>query len=539
MLAVVLVTAFAIIFDDAFSRMVSTEWQADEYQHAFIIPLVSLYLIWMRASDLQRVPFEPSWLGVAMVVLGLGAFLLGELSAIYAVIWYGFLFAFWGFVVATIGVRASAVIWAGLLYLVFMIPLPQTLLASLSGTFQLWSSQLGAAFLRLIGVSVYLEGNVIDLGSYKLQVVEACSGLRYLFPLASFSFFCGYIFRGPLWQRIFIFLSAIPITIVMNSFRISVTGVLVDQFGTGQAEGFLHYFEGWLIFVACIALLFLEMALFSMRSQRKLADSFAVEIPDARDFRFLIPTAINKPAVVCAFLLIVAGAAGSLAIERREEFVPAHVALSAFPLRIGEWSGNDSSLEAEVLGELKLTDYLMTTFHAGDNPVPVQLYIAYYESQRTGATMHSPRACLPGGGWQIQELSRREMPGIRPDGLPLPVNRMIIGRGSDKALVYYWFVQRGRYLTSEYVVKFYNFWDSLTRSRTDGALVRVMTPLVAGTPVEDAERHLVEFIRAAEPKIYYHLPQDSAVQAKPAGAAAASRKEALIANPVQAAGNSD
>lgn len=512
-LAVLLVAAFVIIFDDAFARMVSTEWQADEYQHAFIIPLVSLYLIWMRAADLQRVPFEPSWLGVLMIVLGLGAFVLGELSAIYAVIWYGFLFTFWGLVVATIGVRASAVIWAGLLYLVFMIPLPQTLLANLSGTFQLWSSQLGAAFLQMVGISVYLEGNVIDLGTYRLQVVEACSGLRYLFPLTSFSFFCGYIFRGPVWQRFVIFLSAIPITIVMNSFRIGVTGILVNQYGTGQAEGFLHYFEGWLIFVACIALLFLEMALFSVLSQRKLADSFAVEIPGLADFRFLVPSAINKPAVVSAVLLILGGALGSLAIERRQEFVPAHVALSAFPLRIGEWSGNDSSLEADVLGELKLTDYLMTTFHSADNPLPVQFYIAYYASQRTGATMHSPRACLPGGGWQIQDLSRAELPGIRPDGLALPVNRMVIGRGSDKALVYYWFVQRGRYVTSEYAVKFYNFWDGLTRNRTDGALVRVMTPLPAGTSVEEADRQLAEFIRAVEPKVYYHLPQDAAVQA--------------------------
>lgn len=510
-LALLVLGAFVVLFDDGFARMLSTEWQQPEYQYAYIIPFVSLYLIWVRATDLQRIPFEPSWIGVGLVVFGLVAFLLGELSAIWAVVWYGFLFTFWGLVIAVMGVRATAVIWAGLVYLVFMIPLPQTLLQNLSGAFQLWSSQIGTNFLRLVGVTVYLEGNVIDLGTYRLQVVEACSGLRYLFPLTSFSFFCAYIFRGRLWQRVVIFLSAVPITIFMNSFRIAVTGILVSRFGTGQAEGFLHYFEGWVIFVACIALLFLEMALFSLLSKRKLAQSFEVEIPELSDFRYLVPKGQPKAAALAGMTLIVAGAVGSLAVERRQEDVPAHVSLSTFPLVISEWSGSDGQLGADVLGELKLSDYLMTTYRTPDDPRPVELYIAYYDSQRTGASMHSPRACIPGGGWQIEELSQQEIPGIRADGSPLPVNRMVIARGPDRALVYYWFMQRGRYLTSEYLVKFYNLWDALTRNRTDGALVRVMTPITDSLDTADAEQRLTAFVRAAEPKVYYHLPGDVVV----------------------------
>jgi EpsI family protein len=253
------------------------------------------------------------------------------------------------------------------------------------------------------------------------------------------------------------------------------------------------------------------MTVFSLMSRRKLAESFEVEIPELADFRYLAPTTWQQPAAVTAVALIVVGAVGSLAIERRQENVPPHVSLKAFPLKISDWSGTDGRLEADVLGELKLTDYLVTTYRTPDNPTPVELYIAYYDSQRTGASMHSPRACLPGGGWQIEDLARHEIPGIRPDGSSLPVNRMLIAQGPDKALVYYWFVQRGRYLTSEYLVKFYNFWDALTKNRTDGALVRVMTPLPEGIDAEDAERRLTEFIRAAEPKVYYHLPQDVVV----------------------------
>ena len=91
-------------------------------------------------------------------------------------------------------------------------------------------------FIRLFGVPVYLTGNVIDLGNYKLQVVEACSGLRYLYPLLSLGFLAAYLFQAPIWQRTLVFLSAIPITIVMNSFRIGMVGLLVERWGTAQAE---------------------------------------------------------------------------------------------------------------------------------------------------------------------------------------------------------------------------------------------------------------------------------------------------------------
>ncbi len=104
---------------------------------------------------------------------------------------------------------------------------------------------------------VFLEGNIIDLGVYKLQVAEACSGLRYLFPILSFSYLFAILYRGPVWHKAVLLLSAAPLTVFMNSFRIGVIGVLVNQYGIEQAEGFLHFFEGWVIFIACISVLFL------------------------------------------------------------------------------------------------------------------------------------------------------------------------------------------------------------------------------------------------------------------------------------------
>src|SRR5581483_3720741 len=155
-------------------------------------------------------------------------------------------------------------------FLIFAIPLPYFINAGVSLELQLVSSRLGVAFIRLFDVPVYLEGNLIDLGTYKLQVVEACSGLRYLFPLFSLSFLAAYLFQAPIWQRAVVLFSSIPITIAMNGLRIGIIGVTVDRWGTLLAEGVLHFFEGWVIFVASALLLLAELFLLARISGQRL-----------------------------------------------------------------------------------------------------------------------------------------------------------------------------------------------------------------------------------------------------------------------------
>jgi EpsI family protein len=135
----------------------------------------------------------------------------------------------------------------------------------------------------------------------------------------------------------------------------------------------------------------------------------------------------------------------------------------------------------------------------------VDLYVAWYASQRSGASIHSPRTCLPGGGWMIDELSLVDIQGAGPDDA-LIVNRALISFGEQRMLVYYWFDQRGRIVTNEYLAKWYIFRDSLMLNRTDGALVRVMTPVSDLTQIEAADQRLQDFIRVAAPRLRYFIP---------------------------------
>ena len=270
------------MFREGLGLMVSW-WERDEYSHGYLIPLIVLFLDLAEKRRTRTSAFQwvMDW-RTGCVARHVFFFFLGELSSIYTIIQYGFLIALYGIVLAIIGWKAFRMIWVPLLILVFMVPLPTFLYNNLSSQLQLISSQIGVWIIRLFDISVYLEGNVIDLGSYKLQVVEACSGLRYLFPLMTLGFIAAYFFKGAFWKRALIFLSSIPITILMNSFRIGAIGVMVEYWGQSMAEGFLHDFEGWAVFMACTAILILEMWVLAHigKDRKSLQEAFGLEFPN-------------------------------------------------------------------------------------------------------------------------------------------------------------------------------------------------------------------------------------------------------------------
>jgi len=478
-----------------------------EYSHCILIPPVAAFLIWQQKDRLERIPFEGSWWGVALVLLGGGLLVLGQLATIYTLVQYAYLVTLYGLVLSFIGARAFRLLAVPLLILVFMIPLPQFFLYNLSAKLQLLSSELGVWFMRLFGVSVYVEGNVIDLGGYRLQVAEACDGLRYLFPLMTLGFLMAYFYKGAMWKRVLLFLSSIPITIVMNSWRIGTIGLMVEHWGIGMAEGFLHEFQGWMVFMLSAALMLGEIVLLNRIGHESgtWRQLFGVEFPAptpsgvAMRKRPLPKTFIAAAAVLVAFVLT------ALALPRPSEIIPARASFVEFPMHLGAWSGRRASLDGIYIDQLKLDDYLLADY-VSDDGRQTNLYISYYNTQRKGEAVHSPRACLPGGGWQLRDFNQRDIPSVRINGQALRVNRTLIALGNQRELVYYWFQQRGRIVTNEFAVKWYLFWDAITRHRTDGAMVRIITSVPLGSNETAADRSLGEFASRIAPDLPRYIP---------------------------------
>src|SRR5262245_2139844 len=271
--------AMFILFRAPLAEMVEVWFGRAEYSHGVLIPFLAAFLAWQRRAVLSTPLFRPSWGGVAAVGVGLVLDMLGQFAAVFVLQQYAFVLIICGLVVALCGWQVAKAWWAALLVLLLMIPLPDFLLNNFSSQLQLLSSQIGVWFIRLFGISVYLEGNVIDLGGYRLQVAEACDGLRYLFPLMTLGFVMAYMFHGATWKRVVLFLSTIPVTILMNSFRIGTIGVMVEHWGTRMAEGFLHDFQGWVVFMASAALLLAEMMLLARmgKDRRPWREAFGLD----------------------------------------------------------------------------------------------------------------------------------------------------------------------------------------------------------------------------------------------------------------------
>jgi len=500
-----LIALLGCAFMDALQRMEYFWDTQEEYGYGYIIPLITLFLIWQRKNLLAEVPFRFSYAGLFVMVIAAIVHLLGIVATTVTLSQYAFVLMIMGVALALLGWQAFRIIAVPLAVLFFMVPLPGFLYGTLSTKLQLISSQLGVAVIRLFDISVYLEGNVIDLGTYKLQVVEACSGLRYLFPLMSLSFVAVLFYQAAMWKRIFVFLSSIPITVLMNSFRIGVIGILVENWGAEQAEGFLHYFEGWIIFMACIGILVLEMTVLAKLGpdRRTLAEAFGIDLPGPLEGERVTRVVGMRYWLTAGVLVLVTSL--TLAVQGREIVIPDRRVFAEFPLQLGEWKGQLGGLEDNIKDSLRAEDYLFSDYYKTDDGL-INLYSAYYDDQSRGDVIHSPRACIPGGGWEIKAIKPYAIESIIIDGKPLLVNRLQIRRGEHTQVVYYWFQQRGRSIQSEWMVKLYMFWDSLTRNRTDGSLIRLTAIVMPGEDEDAADKRLEEFIVLIFPLLQDYIP---------------------------------
>lgn len=493
-----------VLFWDALENLWRRWGQQQELSHSYFIPLVSLYLVWVNRKTVKASIGDPSWSGVLIIAAALALLLLGQLTSIFLFQHLGVVVAIAGLVAAYGGRSLLRTTAAPVAFLLFAVPPPYWLITVLSWKFQQMSSVLGVKMIELMGIPVFLSGNIIDLGDYKLQVAEACSGLRYLFPFLSLGVIAAYMYRGALWQRAVIVLATIPITIFMNSIRIAFTGAMVQAYGPEQAEGALHFFEGWVVFLFCLAALFLVIIGLARLSRPRVKPLDALATPDlplipphrSGNSRTVVVASVGAVAVL-AFFASKAATADSLIIPPRQDF-------NGVPGEFAGWEKEIRPIDPTVAEVLGADDSIVVnlTSPGGDF---YNLYLAYLEAQRDGRSWHSPRQCIPGGGWKI---IRHDIVRTRSgDGDPFSYNRMIIANGDYRQLVYYWYDQRGRKVANEFVMKFWLIVDAVVKKRSDGAMVRLITPIPNDATVAEAEDKLKGMMARVEGFLPAYVPE--------------------------------
>ena len=204
--------------------------------------------------------------------------------------------------------------------------------------------------------------------------------------------------------------------------------------------------------------------------------------------------------------VLLAATALFLHARNRNEVLPERAPLTRFPYQLGEWTGTDVKIPQDVLDVLGAGDFLLRVYQNSLVRQPyVDLFLAYFPSQRAGDTIHSPKHCLPGAGWLPVESSRVTL--NLPGHLPFLANRYVIAKGTDRQLVLYWYLAHDRAIASEYWAKFYLVTDSIRLNRSDGSLVRLTTQLRPRETSDAAQARLISFASTFTPLLNQYVPR--------------------------------
>ncbi len=204
-------------------------------------------------------------------------------------------------------------------------------------------------------------------------------------------------------------------------------------------------------------------------------------------------------------VVLLLGTAAFLRSRSRAEDVPPRAELDRFPTQIGAWQGNKIYIADDIRQILGDGDFMQQVYSRGPNDPSIELFIAYFPSQRTGSTIHSPKNCLPGSGWVPVEAVHVPIP--RPDGTVITVNRYVIQKSNQRRLVVYWYQAHDRVVASEYWAKIYMVSDAFRLNRTDGALVRLITSLGETETPADGQKRIERFLSSVFPILPDFVPR--------------------------------
>jgi exosortase len=248
--------ALLLVYWSVITGLVSAWSTDDNYSHGFFIVPLALYFAWERRGKIAAAPSNPSMLGLIVVAGSLFLLVAGLLGAELFLSRVSIVFTIAGAILFLFGWPTLRVLLFPLAFMLLMIPLPAIIFNKIAFPLQLVASHVGEATVRSLDIPILREGNVLILANAKLEVAEACSGIRSLVSLFTLGIVFGYFVDHRVWVRSFIALSAIPVAILANGLRVASAGVAAHNFGTAGVEGLFHEFSGWVVFVVAFLMMF-------------------------------------------------------------------------------------------------------------------------------------------------------------------------------------------------------------------------------------------------------------------------------------------
>jgi len=436
-------------------------WTDPGASHGLLVPPLAAYLIWIRRDVTLAEPASTDGRGLLLIAGSVLALFTGKLGAelflqrlSFVALLGGMLWTFWG-------QPRLKTLRLPLLLLATMIPVPTLVYGAVSARLQLLASWIAASIAERLGVSVFVEGNIIHLATVSLGVGEACSGLRSLSSLVIAALLIAVLQLSRPVMRVVLVVCAVPIAIACNVMRIAGTAVLADHH-PDLALGFYHAFSGWLVFVAGTAL-----TVVCGQVLRRLSDSSPaapVREPvlaerSGRDYRWPAGISLALLSVACVAVWYSEGTA---------RCSPAS-SIESLDANIGGWTAvRYEALTQDDLNVLKPTTYLLRDYRRKD--AELELLIVFFARQEAGETWHSPKLCLPGGGWEIKDSTTVEL------GQKTRINNVRARKSGNNYRMLYWYQSQDRVFANEYLGKILLVRNAILNGNTSGSMVRIILP---------------------------------------------------------------
>gem|GEM_PF-282150 len=482
-LGLLLIGSFLLCYAQAIRALVRFWWNNDTYSYGFVIPWISLYLVWVRRKRLTAIPVLPNPLwGLPICLGGIVLLVLGKAGGINVLQELSLLVTLLGIVLLLLGHRILRSIWFPLAYLFLMVPVWDFALDRLHLPFQMFSAALGTEMMHWMAVPSFRQGNLIELPNVSIEVAKACSGVNYLIAVVALGIPAAYYFLEGWGPRVLLVSFAVLIAALGNSVRVALIGLLSYHGIGGNIHGPFHILQGLSVSIVGYAALFSGLSVLSRGHGRMRA---VEEEPRHLSAARLERSQEVSPSLIFTLLILLTGA-GVYSVYGLSSTNPPDLSISAFPIQLGPWKGRDVPSAFPIFRDLGADQEISRKYEtpAGE---AVTLYIGYFEHQDQDKKMTSYKSeGLDEGAIKI----RLEYPRGS-----LAVNQSIQRVGSHRMLVLTWYEVDGRMMANRYLAKAYTAWEALTRRKSDGAVIILATDLDSESALPSALKAAHSFFR--------------------------------------------
>lgn len=473
-------------------------WNSDaDYGYALLVPVISMWLIWQQRDALSKIEARPVSWALYAVIATLLFVLIGTSGSLPTLARFALPLFILSSVLYLRGFETFFRLLFPLGFLFFMLPLPAQIQGAITPFLQYLATLLGSGMLELLNYPVSTRGNLILVSGIPMNVAEACSGLRYIFPLVGVGMLYSYLFETIRWKKIVNVLMAIPIAILMNALRIALTGVLMERWGIEAGTGIWHDLEGVVVLISAFFLHFL----FSLFLKRLPPTSPPVDQNPATwqgGLRSHPRAGIKRLSVVALLLTLLAAYTLSLgAVSAWQLQQP----LASFPLKITGWVGKVKSVP-ERITEASGAEEAFNAHYFSLQRKMVDLYIGYQGApfKNNASFFHSPSVCLPSSGWRTLSQTQRKMllPTGPMAGREFHVNEQLSEQQGQRILTMYWFQNRSAIDASALPHQVRMAGQAMLRQPSYDLFLRIITTVEKNESTSDARQRLSLFIESLQ-----------------------------------------